>query len=259
MNLDLKTPCYSVPYLQLAVFILFICLFLALPQAAYGDNEPAGHFPEGFPLADARHLENLENILASPDFGGEREGWEIRLKDRDRREIPEMDIEPWLERIRQIFGYILRGLVVISIAFLTGFAVYWYLRNRQKWRPRFRDGGKNYVNPLFSPEDPQTLFARAEDCFYRGYLREAWAACLAGCLGAYKKYRSLSFPSDATEYGCLDLVRRALPAEAGGFGELVRSWILFAYGGRAPGEGAFEKALSYGRSLLVQPSTEGLK
>ena len=103
---------------------------------------------------------------------------------------------------------------------------------------------------------PESLFVRAEGYFDQGNLREAWAACLAGCIGACTRYRSLSFPVDASEYGCLDVVRRALPAEAGGFADLVRHWILYAYGGRVPGEGAFEEALAYGRSLLIRSRDE---
>jgi hypothetical protein len=89
----------------------------------------------------------------------------------------------------------------------------------------------------------------AEDFFRQGQIREAWAACLSGCLGAFAQYRNLSFPVGATEYGCLALVRKAHLSEAGGFEELVNNWILFVYGGKPPVEGAFEQALEYGRSL----------
>jgi len=259
MNFDLKTPCYSVPF----VVILLICLFLVLPQAAYSDpeesidgpQEAVVYFPDGFPYPDAGALEDLEKILASPDFGSYKEGWGIRFKEREEEipEMPDLDFVRWLEKIRELFGYILRGFAILVTVGFVCFAFYWLWKYRRKKAFRFRDRGRNYVNPLFSPESPESLFARAEEFFFRGNQREAWAACLAGCIGACEKYHSLSFPADATEYGCLDMVRRTLPAEAGGFGDLVKSWILFAYGGRAPGEGAFEEALAYGRALLVRP------
>ena len=248
--------------------ILLLCFFLTLPQAAFCEEESNNeakesvmYFPAGFPFADAECLEELEMILASPDFGGHREGWGIRLKEKNIEppELPDLDLASWmawLKKIRQTFGYIVRGLAILAVIFFAGFALYWYWKNRRKGVFRFRDGEGNYINPLLPVESPESLFRRAEDFFYRGNMREAWAACLAGCLGVYTRYRSLSFPADATEYGCLDLVRRALPSEAGGFEDLVQSWVLFAYGGRAPGEGAFEEAIAYGRSLLVERGSD---
>jgi len=227
--------------------LLLLCLFLALPQtAAYSESEPS-----------LQSLEVLQAILASPDFGEIRESWGIRLRERDWADPPDRNFAPWLERIRHIFGYILRAAAILVMAGFVCFALYWYWKHRWKGIGPRRDKGEHYANALFSPESPQALFARAEDFFHRGKLREAWAACLSGCIGACVKYRSLSFPANATEYGCLDLVRRSLPGEAAGFAHLVRSWILFAYGGRAPGEGSFEEALAYGRSLLNVPAQKG--
>ena len=249
--------------------LLLLCFFLALPQTAHGNTEPAqvpfDHVPfmgEGdIPSPGAGALEILENILASPDFGEYREGWGIRFREREQPERPQRDLsrlENWLERIRERSGYLLRGLVIIVMAAFVGAVLYWYWKNRWRFKGMSwnRDKGKHYITPLFSPESPESLFGRAEDFFRAGNLREAWAACLAGCIGACTRYRSLSFPADATEYGCLELVHRALPAESGGFAALVRSWILLAYGGRPPGEGAFEAALAYGRSLLEAPAPD---
>ena len=231
------------------------CLFL--PQTAYSQKEAAAYFPEDFPAAGSQQLQNLETILTSPDFGGTREGWGIRFKESEDVKLSEKDSENialWLEKIRQTLGYIIRGLAVLAVAGLAGFALYWYFKNRKTGASRSRRGGKSYRAPFFSPESPESLFARAEDFFARGNLREAWAACLAACIAACAKYRAISFPACATEYACLELVRRALPAEAAGFEALVQSWVLFAYGGKPPDEGDFEKALTYGRLLLKQPA-----
>ena len=244
--------------------VLCICFFLALPHAAGADSgeyaeqstgetaELVQFFPSDFPSAGTQSLEALEQILASPDFGSEKEGWGIRFRERvsDAPEIPNEELLSWLEKIKRMFGLMLRALVVLAIAGFTFFVLWWLVRIRRKGTAqRRRSSGRSYANPLVSPESPDTLFSRAEDLFGRGSLREAWAACLAGCLGSYTKYHFISFPADATEYGCLDLVNRTLPAEAGDFVVLVRDWIIFAYGGRNPGEGAFEKALAYGRSI----------
>ena len=114
-----------------------------------------------------------------------------------------------------------------------------------------------YQNPLLSAESPESLFAKAEDFFRRGLLREAWAACLSGCLGAYSKYHSVLFPAGATEYGCLDLAQEAVPGEGERFGAVVQNWILFAYGERPPVSGAFEEALAFGRSIGGDASRGG--
>ena len=251
--------------------VLFLCLFLALTPAAHAEpvepaeetelvmeeseEKPVEYFPEDFPFAGKGSQEALAEILASPDFGSQKEGWGIRFRERfpERPEMPELDFDPWvkvMEKIRQVFSFALRFLLIIAIAGFAIFAFYWLWKNQRNSFRRKGGGGRSYANPLLSGESPETLFARAEDFFNQGKLREAWAACLAGCLGVYTRYRSLSFPIETTEYGCLEMVRRALPAEAGGFGDLVQSWILLAYGGRAPGKGAFEQALAYGRSLL---------
>ena len=247
--------------------VLFVCLFLALAPAIHADpeapepqsaveeaaeeeetREAVVYFPETFP--EARSLKELETILASPDFGSEKEGWEIRLKEREeKKKLPSMDLDPLLKKIRQFFAYMLVSLAVIVLVGFAAFTFYWLWKKYRGRTGLRRDKGKLYSNPLLSPESPETLFAKAQDLFRQGRIREAWAACLSGCIGAYTNYFSLSFPVQATEYGCLELVKKALPNEAGGFADLVQSWILFAYGGRAPGQGAFEKALAYGCSL----------
>jgi len=234
---------------------LLLCLFLMLPQTAYGDSQ-------ALPSPDPRHLEMLEEILASPDFGEFSDGWGIGFRPRTareaRREMPAFNM-PNLENIRQAFGYIVRGMAILALAVFVGFAVvYWY---RAYWKNQRTGGGvqsgrKNYAPLQFSTASPESLFACAEDFFRQGNQRQAWAACLAGCIAACSKYRRVSFPAAATEYGCLDLVRRKMPEEAAGFGELVRNWILFAYGGRHPADAAFEQALSYGRSLLQAQSVQ---
>jgi len=238
--------------------VLAVCFFLALlavpvPLYASEDAEPIEYFPVDFPFAPEESLEKLKGILESDDFGSEREGWGLRFKQNDKKatELPDINLAPWMEKLRQAFSFILRFLVVLVIAALVILVLFW-LSKKQLNLFRKKESYESYVEPFFSPLDPELLFNRAEDLFSLGKLREAWAACFSACIGAYVRYHSLSFPGDVTEYGCLDLVRRALPDEEGEFGILVRSWVLFAYGGRAPAEGTFERALAYGRSIKVK-------
>jgi hypothetical protein len=155
-----------------------------------------------------------------------------------------------MEKIREMIGLVLKIFMIVVIAAFVLFAVFWFLKFRRRGIKKIRRNERGYTNPLMSAESPESLYARAEDLFNRGLLREAWAACLAGYLGAYTRYRSISFPVNATEYGCLDLVRDALPGEEGEFSELVQGWILLAYAGRTPRDRAFEQALAHGRSFL---------
>jgi len=241
-----KAPGPAIKALPVICLLVFMLIGMTSPRIFA--EEPAEPFPEFFPAVNEKVLENLENILSSDDFGSEREGWGIRF--RYSREMPDLDVDSWLHEIRQVFGFILRLIVILALIGCLGFALYWVSKLQRKGMFPLRDMGKSYANPLMSGESPESLFARAEDFFQTGNQREAWAAWLAGCLGAYTRDHSVFFPVDATEYGCLALTRSALGNKAEGFGELVEDWILLAYGGRPPAEDAFEKALAYGRSLL---------
>jgi len=232
---------------------LFICLFTVLPFSAYSQN--TSDFPDDFPVADAQAVLDLREILASPDFGSEREGWTIRFKDSDYEELPDLDFEAGLEKIRNLFGFLLRFFVVFVVLAFAVFVFYWLIKNRRQIMR-----GELFAKKPFrlvksrQPERPEEsaelLFSKAEDFFQKGNLREAWAACFSGCLGAYTLSCSIDFPADATEYDCLNLVREAADYSERDFGEIVQNWILFAYADRPPAQGAFEKALAHGRSLL---------
>jgi hypothetical protein len=235
---------------------LLICLFTALPFPAYSQN--TSDFPDDFPVATEQAVLDLQEILASPDFGSEREGWTIRFKDSDYEELPDLDLEAGLEKIRNLFGFLLRFFVVLVVLAFAVFVFYWLIKNRHQImrgelfaKKPFRLV-KNRQSERFgeSAESLFSVFSKAEDFFRKGNLREAWAACFSGCLGAYALSCSIAFPPDATEYDCLSLVREAADYSERDFSEIVQNWILFAYADRPPAKGAFEKALAHGRSLL---------
>ena len=237
--------------------IVLVCLYLTLlfkplSQAVYAEDEPE-FFPEDFPYASTASLENLREITASPDFGYFRDRWEIRFKNAPGNwDMPDVQLPAWMENIRNVFGVLLRLLVILAACAFLGFALFWlikFYRDRSGKKEKFQKLPKTGANLLFQDEDPESLFAKSEKFFNSGFIREAWAACLAGCIGAYSRYYSVSFPVDTTEYGCIDLVCGALPGEEKKFGEIVQNWILLAYGHRVLSREAFERSLSYGRSL----------
>jgi hypothetical protein len=217
---------------------------------------PAEFFPESFLPVEAVPRETLDEVLASPDFGYTKPGWGIRIKNSkkpDKVEIP-ADVPAWFEKIKEALGFGLRIFVCLAIGGFAVFVLYRLYRNRRinargNFHSRKRKGGADYRNPLFSPESPEALFDKASEFFVSGSLREAWAACLRGSIAAYSQYGDIAFPSGATEYGCLALVRSSCAGAAGGFDELVTNWIYLAYAGRNPPEGAFERSLEFGRAL----------
>ena len=232
---------------------LLVCLLTVLPFSAY--SQSTGDFPDDFPVADAQAILDLKEILASPDFGSEREGWTIRFKDSDYDELSDLDFEAGLEKIRNLFGFMLRFFVVLIILAFAVFVFYWLIKNRRQIIRRELFAKKPFWlvknrQPEMPWESAELLFSKAEDFFRKGNLREAWAACFSGCLGAYALSCSVTFPPDATEYECLGLVREAADYGERDFGEIVQNWILFAYADRPPDKRAFEKALAHGRSLL---------
>jgi hypothetical protein len=195
-------------------------------------------------------LELLEEILASPDFGGEKESWGIRMKEQAQKEdgSAPVDFSLLFEVIKKIFALLVRTLAVVSALALLTFAFLMYLWRRKKTRSQGK-GGKSFSPAAALPGDPEWFFERARAFHGEGRFREGWAQALAGAIAAFSLRRGLGFPPAATEYGCLALVRSACPAEGPGFEGLIRHWVGLAYGGVLPGEGAFEEALAYGEAL----------
>jgi hypothetical protein len=214
-------------------------------------GEAANFFPEGFLPAESVPLETLEEVLASPDFGYSKTGWNIRFKNRQEPEEFEnpQDMLPWIEKMKETLGFTLMMLICLVIGGFAAFVLFRFFRGRRSFGSGKHRDGKNYRNPLFSAESPEALFDKAAKFAGAGKAREAWAACLRGTIAAYSRRGGVSFPPDATEYGCLALVRSSGGGGIDEFGELVRNWIYLAYGGRNPPEGSFEQSLAFGRSL----------
>jgi hypothetical protein len=260
--------------------VSLLCLLLAVPAAAQ-DADQAGESGEESPAVKVlipgpreaprlleggdlplfsggeAPLEDLEAILASPDFGGMVKGWGIRFKET-KDEEPEtgeavsLGDGPWTQRIRRLLASFLRILLVLAIVGGAAFSLYRLFRAVPAAPSRDRALCRGLGGS--PPEEPPALFGRAEELHRRGRFREAWAACLGGILAAWDR-RGLRFPPGATEYDCLALVRAGGEGEERvlGFEVLIRRWVRFAYAGQRPEEGAFREALVFGFSLLESP------
>ena len=224
------------------VYLLLLCFTLAVlfPPGLRAQEPPAPEF-------NAAAFSVLEEVLASPDFGGEKPGWAIRLKPRLREnQAPALPRIPWLGNITRIFAWALRFLLVGGI---LGLGIFLFFR----FRARLREKGptpaqSRFLSPDGEKESPESLLEKARARYGEGKIREAWAYCFSGAVAAFSRYQGLHFPPDATEYDCLAL------AAAPGFAPLVTAWVGFAYGGKVPPEEAFTTALDFCRSLLTPPA-----
>jgi hypothetical protein len=243
-----------------AVLILLLCLTCFVPQGAFSQEEPVP-------------LQSLEEVLASGDFGGEKEGRGVRLKrwkEPEKRKPLAFNTLSWAERVREWTALFLRFILAAAALALAVFSIRWFRRagrDRAAGKGRFQNAGASAA-----AADPARLLERSRACYARGELREAWAACLAAAVAVCGTRWGIVFPRNATEYECLALVRvwggtasAAVPPPVEGaanearenpeaavraFADLVKNWIALAYGGLSPGEGAFELALDFCQSLM---------
>jgi hypothetical protein len=259
------------------VFLLFVLLFLPLraqaEETGAGPGIPPSEapvLPGGFsaePGAGAP-LETLDSILSSKDFGGMKEGWGIRLKDRKTdRELPDPKLVPWMKTIKQVFAFILRLMLVLGLCGFGGFLIFYFYKSYKNRRRKTALPGGWTMNGRGNPrgESPEALLQKAQALYAEGNIRRAWGFCLAALIQSWSRYRALIFPPDATEYDCLALVRAERNAgaadaagtgpgaagsrEAESFALAVGRWVALAYGGRFPPAGSFEETLAFCRSL----------
>jgi hypothetical protein len=258
--------------------ILAVCLLAALSPAALAQETPAPPDPELSWTGEEAPLETLRGILASPEFGGERESWGIRFRNREKPEDRPFNLAPWFPAIQRIFALVLRALLVLGFLALGIFCALYLYRLRGAGNERDKRG-KTISLPGEESKTMEDLLREARDLHRAGRSRDAWARCFAASLAAWSWRRQLSFPAGATEYRCLALVRglpartaqtartqvqtaaQAVPSQMGdpdlaarrAFAELIANWVAFAYGGRIPPEGAFEGALAWIGDLCGSP------
>jgi len=195
-------------------------------------------------------LEILQDILDSPDFGGEKDSWGIRLK-KQTEPNDNFNINPMMERLRTIFASTLRLILIMLIATL---AVFLFLYVRKLVNERNTAAKKSAVSvlhgiPLLNPVE---LLEKAAYFFEHENMRLAWGYCTAAVILSWSLYKGLAFPPNATESDCAGMVNSMTsnnPDEANAFCTLINDWINFAYAGRLPPVGHFEEAVIFCKSL----------
>jgi hypothetical protein len=236
-----------------ALVVLSLVLLSVFPAPSFAEDPvPPGRAAGDFSVSSVP-LGSLEEILESRDFGGEKDGWDIGWKNR-KKDFGE-DVFPFEFGSEKIRRFLAIGLAIAAAAgavFLAARLI--------PYLPVFRLPGetkKEKYRGTFVPEAGESaasLFEKALVFRNLDSMREAWAACLGGTLAAFSECRGLAFPREATEYDCLSQVRESGLDDAP-FADLVKNWAGFAYGGRDPAAGAFERAVEFGRSVLASPGS----
>jgi len=225
----------------LLIVFCVVCLFFPINTFAQNLQNDTNGVP----------LEVLQNILDSPDFGSEKDTWGIRFKEQNESNDINFDFDPFAEKLRTIFAFTLRLILIMLIA---AFAVFLFLYVRKLVNERNITAKKSATRvlhgiPLLNPDD---LLKKAAYFFEHENLRLAWGYCTAAVIISWSLYRGLVFPPNATESECAAMVK-SMPNnnadEAGIFCAFINDWINFAYAGQLPPAGHFEKAAVFCKSL----------
>jgi hypothetical protein len=235
--------------LPVLLFVIFLSFFM-FPPNVFADSEELS--PEGDVPFDI-----LLKILDSPDFGGEKDSWGIRLKTPLKTpNVPDVNINPMLEKLRAIFAFALRFILIAILAALIVFLFLYARKYFYKRKPALKESSMEILSGV--PEaHPNELLEKAEDFYTKGNLRMAWGYCTAAAILSWPIYRRLSFPSNATEIDCAGIVTAESSLEPGNgieaqmFGELINHWVNFAYAGRIPTEESFRQATAFCKSMRV--------
>jgi len=215
-----------------AVVIIFACLFL--PVNIYSDEPSANDVP----------LEFLKKVYESPDFGGEKDTWDIQLKKPMQRgkgiSLP--------ENLQEIIAKSLLIILIGIIAVITIFLII-YL-SKYKWK---KQGTEKYFlnNQKKNLKDPAILLEKAIDYHKQGELRLAWGYCTAAAIHSWHNFRGIDFPPNATENDCASIVCSIADnsPEALTFSNLIKNWVYLAYAKQIPAEGSFNEAVDLCVSL----------
>ena len=230
-----------------AALIVLCLVFLFLPAKPLAAQDA--------PLAaqDAP-LDALENILNSPDFGGEKETWGIRLKKSSgERDVPNYNINPIVEKLKLTFASALRVFLAAIIAVFV-VLLFLYVRGLSHGKNKKEEDSSVTMLPAIPSGDPVSLLEKSEVFFQNGNFRAAWGYCAAAAILSWPVYRGIAFPSDATESDCAGIVSAIseVNAEVSAFRELINNWINFAYAGRLPETESFARAAAFCRQMRTK-------
>ena len=183
-------------------------------------------------LPDDLPAQQLEEVLASEDFGGTKERWALRLKkEPEPGEDPEPQTPPDWERIRIVFGYLLLSLLIMTAAGLLIYftvTVIGNLQRRKGNRPEKEAG-------IFSRNDVsmsgRELLSLARKYLSEEKYREGWSCCVRAAILRFAA--ETESESRQTE---LEILKAAHARNIVGlteFSALIQRWLGIAYAGKA--------------------------
>jgi len=228
--------------------IFLICLFI--PVNTFTQDWKIEDFPE-----KTIPMEKLQKILDSPDFGGEIDSWGIKLKKKQNDgDVTEFNFDITSERLRFIFAFALRFLIITCIAAAAVLLIIFVRKLVYKKKPETVEGSTMTILHGIPFGNPELILQKAVDFHNQENLRMAWGYCTAAAILSWTAYRGLVFPPGATESECANIAG-SMPScssyEAHAFNKLINSWINFAYAGQVPPAGSFEEAAAFCRSMRV--------
>lgn len=248
-DLEIKFRSFAEKYrkqIGTGALLLLFCVMCALfPVKASADEKP-------YPEIENVPITELQNILSSPDFGGEKDSWGIRFKNQQEKEddtaADNADFSSLFEKLRLIFANILKFFLIAIIAAL---AVVLFILSRKMIFKKTSIKKSPAITALrgIRAEDPDILLEKSLEFYKQGELRFAWGYCTASVIISWQLYRGLVFPPNATESDCANMVMRSNSAEGEIFADHIKYWINFVYAGKLPPPESFEKAVCFCKSL----------
>ncbi|MDR2964799.1 MAG: hypothetical protein LBU88_03385 [Treponema sp.] len=236
----------------LGILSIFCLLFIFVPSAVSAQDIP---------------LEKLEKVLSSPDFGSEKDSWNIRLKnppeEKENIVIINYNYNKFLNVLRLIFASGLRVFIILASIVLAVIIFFVARRYFKKKNTAIKIKPTLTIFSEIQQEDPQDILKKAVE-FYKNsdsdkkYLRMAWGHCTAAAILMFQLYRGIVFPPNATENDCANIVNAKLEGsdEYKNFRSLIKTWVNFAYAGRIPPDGSFEEAIVFCESLFLAKEAE---
>jgi len=225
--------------------VILICLFVpvsAFTQDRVIEDSPGKNIP----------MEKLQKILDSPDFGRETDSWGIRLREKqDNSNFTGFDFLTMFDRLRFIFAYVLRFIIIICIAAAAVLLFIFVRKQVYKKEPKIEKYKMTILQGI-PCGNPELILQKAIDFHDQKNIRMAWGYCTAAAILSWTVYRGLVFPPGATESECTNIACSAPScgsSEAHAFNKLINNWINFAYAGQLPPSGSFEEAAAFCRSM----------
>jgi hypothetical protein len=248
-DLEIKFRSFAEKYgkqIKKSVLLPVFCIMCVIfPAETFTDDLQPSAAGENIPL------EKLQNILESPGFGSEKDSWGIRLKNPpEEKETSNINFSPAFEKLRLIFANILRIFLALSVVALAVISIIFAKKMIYK---KITVKEKPAITALHGIDikNPEMLLQKSLDYYKQGELRLAWGYYTAALILSWQIYRSVIFPSNATENDCADIVNLTQPNsdEAKIFGIFIRHWVNLAYAGRLPPTESFNEAVNYCREI----------